>query len=1083
MGIGELGDEFEYPVDPDDPKASEAMTETMAPKVLAPRPSKIRAMDRIKAVTEMSKRSRRLYTKDEIEAIDSLDAESSEAEEEEEEEEEKKEPQATKPESTPVPAPAPPATTTDPKAAARISPIGAMIKATSDHLTKIFDGQTVPDVARLEIGGAPHEIQVATPCAASSAARPADTPDMFPADEEGHSESALNDCVDEGGCRCGLARLLDNRWPDYPAIDASLGDHFGPRLPTAQKYFADACHRVLGDVSRAGAPVDWEATDTVTIKGHKYSARGGGSITVINGYPHCNGRPMAPVEGRLSFVSNVRGWGSGRTWVGDNNDLHGDRVRAYGHHIAVTGDDCTIFGHYNRVTGDRCTVVGDDCVVVGNHCVIRGVRCKGGFAGADIKAASVDLDCFPPPARPGRVDAESLLGTELLEVAKPEGEKEPKRRRKKEETPERDGVDPAPGVVMAAAAAASPSVERGIDWMHVELLTARVGKEWDMVLTRLHELLEFNDESAAPLFTDKTIHSATQLFQKACDTGIPPWMIQQALSAAGCEMAANVLDELVSSNCMRRACSDLNLPPPEPAPAPARHIDDSESRPLSEAQVASMPKGVDDWWPGVMNSLRKLLSDAGRPEFIAFNPYSIHSGAEFFEQVRTLGIEKTLICQAISNSGGPPLPPVARARLEAKRKKEMLTFLEQEPAPAPSAAAEHRGITDDEVISPAAVVGKDWDMVLRTMRHLLGCDALITQGPELITSGEKMFREVSLNGIDRSTVRQAIGVLGLDALAAAEAILGPQQRAPVPAPPAPSVLGHCGITVKQADMMANAFLHNWQPILKELHAILDSSGHHDAHRFTEDTITCASGLFHSIHVLGLDASIVRRALVNSGYAAKAWAILETTEAAPAPAPAASVPVHPWITPLQRDRLALALTPRGEWKKVRKNLWKRLAVIRDDNTGDFAKGRVNNSVEFFSLVFLKHINILVIKQALVDSGHRDLSEFDQLLGDGDGDWFLASDVVPARGPAPAPSASSSTSSESIVPEFKDVDAKKGEPTCVVCMENRPQLALPCGHFCLCGKCAKALATDQGKGVACPICRTVATCKLLRIFPCQ
>jgi hypothetical protein len=51
----------------------------------------------------------------------------------------------------------------------------------------------------------------------------------------------------------------------------------------------------------------------------------------------------------------------------------------------------------------------------------------------------------------------------------------------------------------------------------------------------------------------------------------------------------------------------------------------------------------------------------------------------------------------------------------------------------------------------------------------------------------------------------------------------------------------------------------------------------------------------------------------------------------------------------------------------------------------------------------------------------------------------------------------------------------EPTCVVCLERRPTMAVyPCGHRCLC-----AIDAPRFVGAACPICRGPAT-SVLAIF---
>lgn len=43
-------------------------------------------------------------------------------------------------------------------------------------------------------------------------------------------------------------------------------------------------------------------------------------------------------------------------------------------------------------------------------------------------------------------------------------------------------------------------------------------------------------------------------------------------------------------------------------------------------------------------------------------------------------------------------------------------------------------------------------------------------------------------------------------------------------------------------------------------------------------------------------------------------------------------------------------------------------------------------------------------------------------------------------------------------------------CVICTETAPEILLPCGHTCMCGKCADTyLCADEGVCKVCPICR--------------
>ena len=48
-------------------------------------------------------------------------------------------------------------------------------------------------------------------------------------------------------------------------------------------------------------------------------------------------------------------------------------------------------------------------------------------------------------------------------------------------------------------------------------------------------------------------------------------------------------------------------------------------------------------------------------------------------------------------------------------------------------------------------------------------------------------------------------------------------------------------------------------------------------------------------------------------------------------------------------------------------------------------------------------------------------------------------------------------------------KKDEKTCLICFERPPNSAfMPCGHGCVCDKCAVEIFDEKG---VCPMCRVV------------
>jgi hypothetical protein len=52
---------------------------------------------------------------------------------------------------------------------------------------------------------------------------------------------------------------------------------------------------------------------------------------------------------------------------------------------------------------------------------------------------------------------------------------------------------------------------------------------------------------------------------------------------------------------------------------------------------------------------------------------------------------------------------------------------------------------------------------------------------------------------------------------------------------------------------------------------------------------------------------------------------------------------------------------------------------------------------------------------------------------------------------------------------ELEAERESRLCVVCLDApKARLLAPCGHACVCGACADALAARPGGGL-CPVCR--------------
>lgn len=76
-------------------------------------------------------------------------------------------------------------------------------------------------------------------------------------------------------------------------------------------------------------------------------------------------------------------------------------------------------------------------------------------------------------------------------------------------------------------------------------------------------------------------------------------------------------------------------------------------------------------------------------------------------------------------------------------------------------------------------------------------------------------------------------------------------------------------------------------------------------------------------------------------------------------------------------------------------------------------------------------------------------------------------APRARPRPAPRTRARPKTDALLANSSatDAEASGGEPTCCLCLENQPRVALvPCGHQCVCIRCTRALE-DR----VCPICR--------------
>jgi hypothetical protein len=70
-----------------------------------------------------------------------------------------------------------------------------------------------------------------------------------------------------------------------------------------------------------------------------------------------------------------------------------------------------------------------------------------------------------------------------------------------------------------------------------------------------------------------------------------------------------------------------------------------------------------------------------------------------------------------------------------------------------------------------------------------------------------------------------------------------------------------------------------------------------------------------------------------------------------------------------------------------------------------------------------------------------------------------------------------SSSKPIPKFSDEVVQDGEPSCLICMSNKPAIAPICGHLSLCGDCSNTLF--KSISAKCPVCRGPFT-DLRRIF---
>jgi hypothetical protein len=538
---------------------------------------------------------------------------------------------------------------------------------------------------------------------------------------------------------------------------------------------------------------------------------------------------------------------------------------------------------------------------------------------------------------------------EAEHAACPEGETEPKRRK------------------TAADADPPETVERGITAQQALQAAIAVGDKWNEVWEILHAILCLYQHPAAACFSGA--YTGYGLFNRAVDRRVPSWMIARALIILGCDAVAAL-----------GTPDSISVPPV------------GTGRALNPTQKINLMWAVHDRWRIINNELFVILRTMHHPQQREFGPDgSISCAATLFNRAYDHRIEITIILAALLKAGCP----------------ELVKVLVENAVPTID-----EWISAEEAEKLATLVGNGWSMVRRNLVDELDPSLGCHLAEDKIGDAVQLFDVVRRMGICKRDIIKAFACTRcgiqpvrdlLDLTKRVASDVAPCAAASTERPAAPtadapqhreSARAHeaRGITAEEAAMLTVAVGEKWPAVWCHMY------------RLTENIIFRADAaiksgvvLFDRIRSMAIAKSVIRRAVANSGLSRVAETVLpivRPVSEAPqcAEPPLASAPKTRGIDRETSDRLEEAL--RTRWYPVCVKLHRILIFAGDVHAHYFAEDEIDDAYEFVAHVRTIPINMVFVRQALIDSGNL----------------IIAETILPypsaAESPVPAPAPSAS-----------------------------------------------------------------------------
>jgi hypothetical protein len=673
------------------------------------------------------------------------------------------------------------------------------------------------------------------------------------------AEAAMHEGDGEGisiGQRDQLAALMHNDWKLVRMNLHTTGKYSG-----VQEFGMDRVH---------SSEELFEAVRNLRICGSDVQAAFGDTgcsklAAVILRHPIPDSAPSLGPRGINWKQAIVLGDETNDCWQDVEVNLR-ELLRATGHRDEAAG----VF----QMHTDEYEFYNAVCHAEIDRAIVHRALCDSGYP--ELVQSVLLLDGAESARSAEMIGAAAVSTPSRAPAARDDGESEQKRRR----------MDP--GDAISPVVAPRPPAS-GISKDEAARLSKAVGADWDAVRWRLHEILEFNKHPAASRF-GRTMEA--DMFWLAHNTEVPPWMIAQALDAAGCGGSAGIIREAVvrapdpdwysgASHAAARAA--LQAPPvPIPDIAPA----DLLYRGIGSADRDRLVVALRDGWQAVREKLHEALASSGNPDAQFYTQSEVRSADQLFLVAFVRDTDRSFIRQALIDAGHPELStltPVPRiGALCGVQEDRPVPTTAPEPAP-PASGPAYRGINEVQRDRLAVALRDDW----RTLRKKLHEALNLSGNPNAyyfaegaVGDADRLCSLMFNTEIDVPTVRRALADAG-------HAELVPLDW-PLPPPPAPGPLDR-GITWEQAHAAMCAVGEDWNHVWEVLHAGLEEGNHPAADRFGRFVhMSRADTLFHLIVDAGISSRLVGWALRCVGHEAAAD-VLARGVSPPSPPPTSGVP--------------------------------------------------------------------------------------------------------------------------------------------------------------------------------------------------